>query len=106
MRADPVVRIAAGAALGVTGLAAITGCVIARALTAPYEGRRFATRVHGVVAKGDQHYVLLDDAEQMRRTGLYGAFLPDGAHVRFGAEALSWGSSIARPVERVAAERL
>lgn len=106
MRADMVARIGVGAALGVTGLVAIAGCVIARALTAPYGGRQFTTRVHGVVAKDGQHYVLLDDAEQTRRTGLYGAFLPDGAHVRFGAEALPWGSSIARPVERAAAERL
>ena len=106
MKADIVARIGAGAALGVTGLAAIAGCVIARALTAPYGGRRFATRVHGVVAKDGRHYVLLDDADQTRRTGLYGAFLPDGAHVRFGAEALSWGSSVARPVERAEAERL
>ena len=106
MRADIIARVGAGAVLGVTGLAAITGYVIARALTAPYVGRRFATRVHGVVAKGGRHYVLLDDAEQMRRTGLYGAFLPDGAHVRFGAEALSWGSSIARPVETAEAKRL
>lgn len=106
MKADTAARIGAGATLGVTGLVAITGCVIARALTAPYGGRRFATRVHGVVAKGGRHYVLLDDVEQTRRTGLYGAFLPDGAHVRFGAEALSWGSSIARLVERAAAERL
>lgn len=106
MRADTVARIGAGAALGITGLVAIAGCVIARALTAPDAGRRFATRVHGVVAKGGRHYVLLDDAEQTRRPGLYGAFLPDGAHVRFGAESLSWGSSIARPVERAAAERL
>jgi len=57
MRADTVARIGAGAALGVIGLAAITGCVIARALTAPYGGRRFATRVHGVVAKGDRNDV-------------------------------------------------
>ena len=44
MRADIIARVGAGAVLGVTGLAAITGCVIARALTAPYVGRRFATR--------------------------------------------------------------
>lgn len=50
--------------------------------------------------------MLLDDAEQTRRPGLYGAFLPDGTHVRFGSEALSWGSSIARPVDESAAERL
>jgi len=106
MKADIVARIGAGAALGVTGLAATAGCVIARTLTAPYRGRRFATRVHGVVAKDGRHYVLLDDTEQTRRPGLYGAFLPDGAHVRFGAEALSWGSSTARPIERAEAERL
>ena len=70
MRAKAVAGVITGAVLGITGLAAITGYVIARALTAPYVGRRFATRVHGVVAKGGQHYVLLDDAEQMRRTGL------------------------------------
>ena len=106
MKADTVARLGAGAALGVTGLAAITGCVIARTLTAPYGGRQFTTRVHGVITKDGRHYVLLDDAEQTRRTGLYGAFLPDGTHVRFGAEALSWGSTIARPVARATAKRL
>jgi pimeloyl-ACP methyl ester carboxylesterase len=106
MRVDTVARIGAGAALGVTGLVAITGCVIARALTAPYDGRRFATRVHGVATKDGRHYVLLNNAEEVRRAGLYGAFLPDGAHVRFGTEAVSWGSSIARLIERAEAERL
>lgn len=106
MRADIVARVGAGAALGVAGLAVITGCVIARALTAPYGGRRFATRVHGVVAEGGRRYVLLDDSEQVRRTGLYGAFLPDGAHVRFGTEVHWRGSSVARSVERADADRL
>ena len=106
MKADTLSRIGAAAALGVTGLAAGAGYVIARALTAPYAGRQYATRVHGVIATGGRHYVLLVDAEQTRRAGLYGAFLPDGSHVRFGAEALPWGSSIARPVDNAGAERL
>jgi pimeloyl-ACP methyl ester carboxylesterase len=106
MKADMLAQIRAGVALGVAGLAAAAGCVIARALTAPYVGRQFTTRVHGVAARGGQHYVLLEDAEQTRQPGLYGAFLSDGAHILLGAEALSWGSSIARPVDRAAAERL
>ncbi len=106
MTADRLARIGAAAALGVTGLAAGTGYVIARALTAPYAGRQYTTRVHGVVATGGRHYVLLADAEQTRRAGLYGAFLPDGSHVRFGAEALPWGSSVARPVDNAGAELL
>ena len=106
MRSEPAARIGATALLGLSGLGAITGCVISKALTKPYRGRRFATRVHGVVELADQRYVLLDDTEETRRAGLYGAFLPDGTLVHFGATAQPWQTLVARSVSPASADRL
>lgn len=106
MRSSVVARIGATAILSLSGLAATGGWVVARTLTGPYQGRRFATRVHGVVSIDGQHHLLLDSNEATRRTGLYGAFLPDGAHVHLGATAHAWKALTARSVGRVEADRL
>lgn len=106
MRSELVARIGATALLGLSSLAATSGYVIARTLTQPYRGRRFATRIHGVVMTDGQHHVLLDNTDETRRAGLYGAFLPDGTLVRLGASARPWQAFVARSVSRSEAEQL
>lgn len=106
MRSELAARIGATALLGLSSLGAITGCVISKALTEPYRGRRFRTRVYGVVELAGQCYVLLDDTVETRRAGLYGAFLPDGTLVRLGATPQEWRTSIARSVNPLEAHRL
>jgi len=106
MRKRLVLRLAGGSALLALGLAGAAGCAIARTLTAPYAGRRFSTQVLNVSTKGDQATVLLADTPQTRQLGRFGAFLPDGRHVRFGTEAVATRRGVIRCVSAPDADAL
>src|SRR5699024_4732453 len=100
-----ITGVAAGAILGVAA-AGLSGYAIARAVTAPYRGRRFTTPVRGIRSSHEGPVVLLDDTAQTRQRGPYGAYLPDGTHVRFGTEAQSWGTLVARDIPPEAVSRI
>jgi len=106
MRRRPVPRVVGGGALIALGLAAAVGCAIARTLTAPYSGRRYSTRILGVSRHGDQSMVAMGDTAQTRQPGRYGAFLPDGRHIRFSTEVVRSGSGVAREVSVASADAL
>lgn len=83
--------------------AAAAGLLVARAATAPARGRRFRTRVRGVltadgVSDGGHAAVLLEATPDTLRPGRFGAVLPDGRFVRFGWEARPWGKLVMRHV--------
>lgn len=105
LAASAATGLATSVAIGAVA-AALGGYSIARAVTEPYRGRRFSTPVRAISSHNGQSVVVLDDDEQTRRKGLYGAFLPDGTHVQFGTEALPWGSAVARTIPPEAARRM
>lgn len=103
--ASATTGLAAGAAIGLAA-AGLCGYLIARAVTEPHGGRRFSTPVRGISSHSGQPVVVLDDDEQSRQRGLYGAFLPDGTHVQFGTVGLPWGSTVARSIPADAVARI
>jgi pimeloyl-ACP methyl ester carboxylesterase len=98
MRSRIVLGTAGGTALVAFGLAGAAGCAIARALTAPYTGRRYSTRVLGIVTHGDQQMALMEETAQTGQAGRYGAFLPGGGLIRFGTDVVATGSGVTRSV--------
>lgn len=106
MRKPTVPLVVAGAAVLAIGLSGAVGCAIARALTAPYSGRRYSTRIMGVSRNGEQSTVTLEDTAQTRRPGRYGAFLPDGRHIRFSTAVVTSDTGVAREVSASAADAL
>src|SRR5699024_957401 len=106
MREPTVPLVVAGGAVLVLGLAGAVGCAIARTLTAPYSGRRYSTRILGVSRNGDQSTVALDNTAQTRQQGRYGAFLPDGRHIRFSFAVVTSDTGVAREVSASAADAL
>lgn len=106
MRKRAVPLVVGGGAVLALGLAGAVGYAIARTLTAPYSGRRYSTRVLGVSRQEDQSTVTLDDTAQTRRPGRYGAFLPDGRHIRFSPDVVTSGPGVSRGVSAPAADAL
>lgn len=95
-----------GSAILALGLAGAIGYAIAHTLTAPYSGRRYSTRIHSVARHDDSWLVSLDDTTQSRRPGRYGAFLPDGRHIRFSTDVIAYSAGVTRKVSSESAEAL
>src|SRR5699024_3581744 len=106
MRSRTLLGMTGGAAIVALGLACATGCAIAQTLTAPYAGRRYSTRVLGLTERDGRPMVQLEDVAQTRQQGRYGAFLPDGQHVRFGTDAFTGGDHLLRSVSDSADDSL
>lgn len=106
MRKPTVPLVVAGGAVLALALAGAVGCAIARTLTAPYSGRRYSTRILGVSRNDDQSTVTLGDTSQTRQQGRYGAFLPDGRHIRFSTAIVTSATGVAREVSASAADAL
>lgn len=106
MRKRVAPLVVGGSAILALGLAGAIGYAIAHTLTAPYSGRRFSTRIHSVTRHDDSWLVSLDDTTESRRPGRYGAFLPDGRHIRFSTDVIAYSAGVTREVSAEAAEAL
>lgn len=106
MRKWAVPLMVGGGVILVLGLAGAVGYAIGRTLTAPYSGRRYTTRILAISSHGDRSRVTLVDAAQTRRPGRYGAFLPDGRHIRFSTDVVVSGPGVARGVTADAADAM
>ncbi len=106
MRKWAVPLMVGGGAILALGLAGAVGYAIGRTLTAPYSGRRHTTRILGISSRGHQSTVTLDDTVQTRQPGRYGAFLPDGRHIRFSTDVDTSETGVVRGVTSDAADSL